>query len=814
MQVIHMNYELIPEILKHNALWCLWKSELRPNSKFTKIPYNPHTGGKAQSDNPLTFSNFDFARATYERGGYDGMGIGIFSPFAAIDLDNINDDSSKAQVAAEIVELMDTYTEYSPSGNGLRIIFTVPEGYAYNKDQYYINNQCEGREIYVSGSTNKYVTITGDAFGQSQVNERSSQLQQVCEKFMRRLPRKSMQNDTSALCTDKTPRERFDFGMAKDPHLSEYWNGTFQGTDESANDAALMARLLYWLECDVEVAIEYFMKSPYAQNKDSAHVKKLYRLDYLLRTAKNVMPTTTAGQDNAAYIMKCSTRRNLGEYVCATRGESSAEEIAESNILPADFSDAGNGEVFVKNIKGKLIFSDALGWLWWNGKRWERDEHKALALGLEFTDKMLLDAKSKYSAALHDEAEVKAVSVEEDREERSQKLDRYKRERQQSFAYLKHAQYSRNAMRIQSMLSLAKPYLAIKADKLDTDPFDLNTPAGIVDLKTGSIRCHDARAFCSQITACSPSTDGEDMWIAFLDTITCEDSSLKEFLQTVAGMSAVGRVFHESILIAYGGGRNGKSTYFNALSAVMGDYSGGIDVKTLTTDRQNKGASLATLRGKRLVVTGELEEHQRLSVSTIKQLASTDRITIEEKFKAPETIRQTHTLCLFTNHLPRVGSTDVGTWRRLTVIPFNATISSDTSVQNYAEELVEKAGGAILSWVIEGAVAFCRNNFKLNIPPAVKELTETYRAKEDWLSNFIFERCIKDTSGRVGAAELYSEYRSWAEATGDYCRRLSDFTAAMETAGYQSVHPKNKRTWIGLHLDLSQKFSDRYSVTG
>ena len=233
----------------------------------------------------------------------------------------------------------------------------------------------------------------------------------------------------------------------------------------------------------------------------------------------------------------------------------------------------------------------------------------------------------------------------------------------------------------------------------------------------------------------------------------------------------------------------------------------------ITTDRANKGASLATLRGRRLVVTGELEEHQRLSVATLKQLASTDRLVIEEKFKQPEAVKQTHTLVLFTNHLPRVGSTDNGTWRRLIVVPFNATIPAGTGIQNYADVLVKEAGGAILSWAIEGAVNFVRNGFRLQIPEVVEEATEAYRAREDWLTNFINERCIRESNARVGAADLYREYREWAEGTGDYVRRLNDFTATMEAAGFQNIRPKNKSTWVGLRLDLEAKFGNPYAAT-
>lgn len=196
-----------------------------------------------------------------------------------------------------------------------------------------------------------------------------------------------------------------------------------------------------------------------------------------------------------------------------------------------------------------------------------------------------------------------------------------------------------------------------------------------------------------------------------------------------------------------GPGGNGKSTCVNAIGNVFGEYAGSIAIKVLTTERQNSGPALATMRGKRLVVAGELEENQRLSVSTLKQLASTDKLVIEEKYHSPEVVKQTHTLVLFTNHLPRVGSTDGGTWRRLTVVPFLSKVSPDKSVLNYTETLTREAGEAIMSWVVHGAVKFCANHFKIPLPDVVAKATEEYQARENWLSNFISERCTKDPNG-------------------------------------------------------------------
>lgn len=471
------------------------------------------------------------------------------------------------------------------------------------------------------------------------------------------------------------------------------------------------------------------------------------------------------------------------------------------SFRPPDFSDVGNAAVFTRKERNDLIFTDALGWLWWNGQKWERNEHKALDRAIRLSGKMLSEANAAQRAAQMRQAELLAEAARNPDGLDGKALDSAAQALRMAIAFRNHAQKLRNARQLNNMLELSKPYFVLKADRLDANPFDLNTPAGIVDLRTGKLRSHDRRAYCSRMTAASPGSQGAKMWMDFLDTITCRDYSVQGFLQMAAGMALIGEVYHEGILIAYGGGRNGKSTFFNALGEVLGDYAGTIDIRTLTTDRSNKGAALATLRGKRLVITGELEEHQRLSVATLKQVGSTDRLNIEEKFKQPESVKQTHTLVLFTNHLPRVGSTDSGTWRRLTVIPFQAVIPPQTGIQNYGSVLAREAGSAILAWAIQGAVNFIQNGCKLDLPDAVEEATEAYRQQEDWLNNFLDERCVRGPEARIGARALYLAYRTWAEESGEFIRRENDFSAAMENAGLRKVKITGRPTYKGIGLD-------------
>ena len=492
--------------------------------------------------------------------------------------------------------------------------------------------------------------------------------------------------------------------------------------------------------------------------------------------------------------------------------------MSEFDVKPTDYSDAGNALVFQTCYRGLLAWCDALGWLCFNGKNWEKNEHRAVELATKLTEDMLVDANNELLDALHAVADAKAA-VANKLDGAAEQLKKARKQEEGARGYMAHAIRSRNAPRIAGMMNLTKHYVAIPAARLDADPFMLNTPGGEVDLRTGKSRLHDIDSpyhWNTCVTAAAPdiTPEGCKLWFEFLETITCNDNHLAGFLQQIAGMALIGAIYHEGIVIAHGGGRNGKSTFFNALADVLGGYAGSIDVKVLTTERQNKGAALATLRGKRLVLASELEEHQRLSTSTLKQLASTDKLVIEEKFKSPETVKQTHTLVLFTNFLPHVGSTDSGTWRRLLVIPFNAVIGEREGIQNYGAYLVEHAGPDILTWAIAGAVEFIKNGFKLVVPDIVAEATEEYQNRENWLESFINERCIREPNARVGARSLYLEYKSWSQENGEFIRRENDFSLAMEKAGFNKISPKNRRMYLGLRLDPSAQFENPYTATG
>ena len=272
-----------------------------------------------------------------------------------------------------------------------------------------------------------------------------------------------------------------------------------------------------------------------------------------------------------------------------------------------------------------------------------------------------------------------------------------------------------------------------------------------------------------------------DIWLDFLNTIFQGDKALIDFVQDTIGLTAIGKVYNENIIIAYGNGCNGKSTFYNVISNVLGDYSGTISSESLSAGyRGNSKAERAEIKGKRIIIASELEEGKRINTATLKQLCSTDKVHAERKFEAPFEFIPSHSLVLYTNYKPEISANDIGTWRRIIVIPFKAQISSKQDIKNYSDYLFKNAGSAILKWIIEGAYKIIRKDFKLTPPEVVVNEINDYKADNDWFSNFIEQCCELGKSYTASSKELYDTYRNYCNNCELNTHSTNDFYSALE----------------------------------
>lgn len=270
-----MNFSALPKELKENGLFCCWRLEQR-GGKPTKVPYNPMTGGRAQSNDASTFT--DFRTAVSRMGEYSGLGIGIFNGICAIDLDDcITDSGYYTPVAAEIIGLMNSYTEVCPSGNGVHILFRA-DGFQYDKEKYYIMNHGAGAEAYVAGATQKYVTVTGKVAHDFDFGDRSSELKVFLERYMRReknadaVGRNGVngRNDfygVNPSLDDDALLEKA-FSSRNRAAFQRLWNGDIYGyQSQSEADMALCSSLAFWTGRNAEQMDRLFRRSGLMRKK-------------------------------------------------------------------------------------------------------------------------------------------------------------------------------------------------------------------------------------------------------------------------------------------------------------------------------------------------------------------------------------------------------------------------------------------------------------------------------------------------------------------------------------------------------------------
>lgn len=470
------------------------------------------------------------------------------------------------------------------------------------------------------------------------------------------------------------------------------------------------------------------------------------------------------------------------------------KEVA-TNLKPSDFSDIGQAKIFVRENKDMLLFTKATHYMFFNGSFWEDGETQARYSVHTLTDRQLDEVQSRIQILR------KQLATNPNQKDIINKLI------DQELEYRKFILKYRNTSRIEATLKESIPALTIDVSKFDSDPYLLNMPSGTYNLKTSELQPHCSTDYITKQTTVDISDDGTDIWLKCLGTVFQNDTELINYVQEILGLTLIGEVKVESLIICQGNGSNGKTTLWNVISKVLGNYSGTISADTLTVNcRRNIKPELAKLQDKRLVIAPELEEGVRLSTSTLKHICSRDDITAEEKFKAPFSFKPSHQTVLYTNPLPNVGSIDEGTWRRIILIPFNVRFSGDNEIKNYEEYLFSNAGGAILKWMVEGAKKCIEHDFKLTKPAAVINATKNYREETDWLTQFIDECCDIDINASTQSSELFKNYSGFCASVGEFRRQQKDFIFALDLKGFHKKKTNKCNVIQGIKLKTDITF--------
>jgi putative DNA primase/helicase len=322
-------------------------------------------------------------------------------------------------------------------------------------------------------------------------------------------------------------------------------------------------------------------------------------------------------------------------------------------------------------------------------------------------------------------------------------------------------------------LARSDPALIVDLVDLDARPYELNTPHGVVDLRTGAVQGSDPDLLHTRSTAVAPDFQRRpEVFDRFLHDTFGDDDALAGYVQRLIGVSAIGAVLEQVLPFAVGPGANGKSTLLEAAMHALGRGDGGYAMAAssemlMVRKHAEHPAELAQLAGARLVVCAELDEGQRFGEAKVKQLTGRDSINARFMRRDPFTFTPSHTLWLLGNHLPAARAGGPAFWRRIRVLPFSRVVAPDRQNRRLGEMLADEAA-AVLAWIVSGAATY--DDSGLREPASVVSATEAYAKDQDTVGRFVEERCRRvepSTRGRTATTVLRESYEQWCEQVGE-----------------------------------------------
>ncbi len=353
-------------------------------------------------------------------------------------------------------------------------------------------------------------------------------------------------------------------------------------------------------------------------------------------------------------------------------------------------------------------------------------------------------------------------------------------------------------------LAKAEPSVRLKLEALDAHPTWLNTPSGTLDLQTGGVWNHRFEDHVTRVTMAGYNPTATcPRWDAFLAEVI-PNEEVRSFMQRSVGLTLTDITSEQCLWFLYGLGRNGKTTFLNAIRAVLGDYAAAVPASTLMVKAHgdDKRNDVARLRGARFVAANEAEDGQQMAEALIKQLTGEDPITVRFLYAEFFEFKPTFKIFLAANHKPAIRGQDIAMWRRIHVVPFTQTIPLDKVDKTLPAALAAEAPG-ILNWAIAGFKAWQEGG--LQPPKEVTEATEAYKDESDPLGEFFDEYTVKDPKRSVLARDIYKSYLAWVESTGVRFPMTQQMLgrqlqARGFTAGRQRPIEGKARVWYGLRL--------------
>lgn len=801
MNVISMSdYQtpnVLPAALTSKLTWLVWRLvQLPGQQKPRKVPHYPLSGkpregtqGSPQDREGLV--SYERAVAAVVKGRWSGVGLAMLQDngLVAVDFDDCVKDG---QIDRRVVELCEgTYSEISPSGNGVRAFFagTLPDRKDL-KSELKVEFFCGAGYVTVTGNVTPECSLWG---WDDVVAPLSPALLSFYQQRFGSPTQKLAADDDDDWAVGLSPKtEGFTVEKARtlvnvmDPDgdydtwlkVGQVLHFEFDGSDiglglwqewsskstgKYPGDAALSAKWASfgryrgspltgrWLLKNAKVAraaLKYEAVAHWREKIAEAEARQgtAQEREQQLRDvvcpgiAKDdrLEPIDREGLAQALH----ETFRGLGLRlpIASVRTlvfPSNPNQFVANPNLPV-LTEFGMCERMVRRFGAGLRYTPELdSWWKWTGVYWKRASE---------------------------------VEIEHWAKETISDLPKEADQHSDKTAFFSFCMAAQGARMVKNMVTLAAsdPRIVLPAEELDRDRNLVGVRNGVLDIENRVLIKSDPSVYITKVMGCDfePSAKCPAFMRSIEDTML-GDESMMEFLQVFCGYILSGKPEADIMAVPFGTGANGKGTQWNAIRKVLGDYAKQALPDTfMEIGGGNAGGAredLLRLRGARMVYVAEPDEGGELREGLVKSMTGGDAITARGLYaKETVTYEPTWVIVMPTNHKPIIKGSDNGIWRRIAPIPYLKSYK-DAPDPKFREKVAEETRG-ILNWMLEGYAKYCRQG--LTLPAKIRAAAEAYRANMDLLAEWLDEKCEIGDEYTEQSQRLWLSWQDWARDRG------------------------------------------------
>lgn len=800
----------IPELLRAARQWVGFKN---------KIPLDAKTGRAGSSTDSSTWCDIQTALEGAVKYALDGVGY-VFSEgsgICGVDIDTCRNPETGelSPEAREIVELLDSYTEVSPSGYGVHIYVEVAEGFSLDgfkkngikmppngieryvmKDGKQIKKSPE-IEFYTEG---RYFTVTGNAIGtQRTINERTVELYKVLERYAKREEKKQSAATISGAVglslSDSTVIEKACVAENGAKFKRLYSGDISDFGSHSEADLALCSLLAFWC------------------NRDEGQIDRIFRASGLMRDKWDERHgAETYGQSTiAAAVKSCAAVYNPAEY---------RQQVIERTL--ASYSP----ESFDSSTHGQPTSTEPV-----NSGAWVYEDNGKIKINCPALADYIR-GNYDYFFAAGDARGLKELYLYQHGVYVLQSDDDFR-------GFIKR-HIPRHCYRSKDVDEVFKDLHtdssggkhSANIDDLNADEDIINLHNGIYHLSSQTLTPHDPKYLSTiqydvdykPIQECKNGGVFDKFITYHLGGDMEQVQLILEFFGVAISNLDASRM--KKALFVIGEGNTGKSQLKNLLTRLIGSqHCAPLELSDL---EQRFGTS--ALYQKRLAGCNDMSCMRIEELTTFKKLTGGDVLAAEFKGKPHFSFKFRGLLWFCANELPLFGG-DKGKWvydRIVMVKPVGVAYPLDTPPFEgivYADpHLQDKLWGEreyIVSRAIAALQGLIRRGYRYNITDTNKRYLADYQTDNSSTLSFFDECCMpRPMRGKYDGctkSRLYKVYVEWCKLNSrhGYYDRRQDFQKALDSIGAGRISTvKGMRYYSEFTLtgDAKKEFAFVYGV--